>query len=129
MGRVYQVVVLALLLIYSGAPGFASELCSPSSPAHAHACCAAHEQDPGKCATGVVISGESSCCKVAPAEPAPSMPLFLNDNSLDGAYVLQATSALAAILTAPQLVAGRSSPRLAKLVHSPVHAVLCTFLV
>jgi hypothetical protein len=130
MGRLSKVVLLSLLLILSGVPGAASLLCAQPMKSHAHACCMAHQQIAGShCAPSSVQSGNPSCCKVAPINSTPVQNLVLSGSSSDGAVVFQALSGMAGDVPAPILLLGRSEPQSAKLQHSPVHALLCTFLV
>jgi hypothetical protein len=53
----------------------------------------------------------------------------LSSGSSDSAIVLRPISDIAGELPASILFSGRSSPQSEKLRHSPVHALLCTFLV
>ena len=131
MGRLSKVVLLAVLLIIAGFPGASSLFCSQPSGSHGHACCMAHEQaNAAHCtATSLAVSGTASCCKMAPIESTPIQPSLLSSVSHDRAYDLQATSDIAGALRAPALLLRRGSPLLTKLQHSPVHALLCTFLV
>jgi hypothetical protein len=130
MGRLSKVVLLSLLLILSGVPGAASLLCAQPMKSHAHACCMAHRQIAGShCAPSSVQSRNPSCCKVAPINSTPVQNLVLSGGSSDGAVVMRALSGMTGDVPAPILLLGRGSPRLAKLQHSPVHALLCTFLV
>jgi hypothetical protein len=77
----------------------------------------------------LAVSVTRSCCKIAPIESTPIQPILLSGVSNDNANGLQATSDIADALPAPVLLSRRGSPRLTKLQHSPVHALLCTFLV
>jgi hypothetical protein len=131
MGRLSKVVLLSLLLILSGVPSTASLLCAQPMKSHAHACCMAHEHvNAAHCgASSAVVSGTPSCCKVAPIDSTPVQPLLLSGVSQDSTYGLHAISDIARMLPVPILLSGRGSPRSAKLQHSPVHALLCTFLV
>jgi hypothetical protein len=131
MGRLSKVVLLSLLLILAGVQGTASLLCAQPMISHAHACCMSHELvNPSHCgAASAAVLESPACCKVAPIESAPFQPLVLPGVSQDSAYGLHAISDIAGMLPAPTLFSGRGSPRLAKLQHSPVHALLCTFLV
>jgi hypothetical protein len=131
MGRLSKVVLLAVLLIIAGFPGAASLLCAQPSGPHGHACCMAHEQaNASHCAaSSLAVSGTPSCCKMAPIESTPIQPILLSGVSHDSAYGLQATSEIAGALPAPALLLRRGFPLLTKLQHSPVHALLCTFLV
>ena len=72
-------------------------------------------------------SGTPSCCKAAPINSAPVQSLTSVSN--DGAVVLRATNDIAGDFPASILSSGANSPRLEKLQHSSVHALLCTFLV
>ena len=130
MGRLSKVVLLTLLLILSGVPGAASLLCAQPIKSHAHACCRPHQQTAGShCAPSSVQSENLSCCKVAPSNSTPVQNLVLSGGSRDGAVVVRALSGMAGDVSAPILRLGRGSPRSAKLQHTPVHALLCTFLV
>ena len=130
MGRLSKVVLLSLLLILSGVPGAASLLCAQPIKSHAHACCRGHERAAAShCGAASVQSGNPSCCQVAPINSTPVQNLLLSGNSNDGAQVFRALSGMAGDIPASILFSGRGSPRLAKLQHSPVHALLCTFLV
>jgi hypothetical protein len=131
MGRLSKVVVLSLLLILAGVPGAAPLLCAQPMNSHAHACCRSHEQvNASHCgAPSAAMSASPLCCKVAPIDSTPVQPLLLPGVSQDSAYGLHAISDVAWVLPAPILLSGRGSPRLAKLQHPPVHALLCTFLV
>src|ERR1035437_848297 len=130
MGRISKVVLLALLLIFSGVPGIAPLLCAQPLASHAHSCCAAHKRtSSANFGSAATLSDNPPCCNVAPARSMPIQPLLLLTGSHDGEYGLQAASDLAVALPAPILLSGRGSPRSAKLLHSPVQAVLCTFLV
>lgn len=130
MGRLSKVVLLSLLLILAGVPGTASLLCVQPMKSHAHACCMGHEQvNASHSAEASVLSGSHFCCKMAPIDSGPAQNLLVSSSSNDGAVVLHAISDIVGDLPALILVSGRGSPRLAKLQHSPVHALLCTFLV
>lgn len=131
MGRLSKVVLLAVLLIIAGFPGATSLLCAQPSGPQGHACCMAHEQaNASHCAApSSALSGTPSCCKIAPIESTPIQPILLSGLSQDSAYGLQATTVIAGALPAPALLLRRGSPHLTKLQHSPVHALLCTFLV
>lgn len=131
MGRLSKVVLLAVLLIIAGFPGATSLFCAQRSGSHGHACCMAHEQaNASHCAAfSLALSGTASCCKVAPIESTPIQPILLSGVSNDSANGLHATSDIAGALPAPALLWRRGSPLLTKLQHSPVHALLCTFLV
>ena len=76
-----------------------------------------------------VLAGNSPCCKVAPAQSIPIQPLLLLSGSHDGEYGLQATSDMSMALPAPNLRSSRGSPQSVKLLRSPVHALLCSFLI
>ena len=131
MGRLSKVVQLAVLLIIAGFPGATSLFCAQSSGSHGHACCMAHEQANAlHCATSsLAVSGTPSCCKIAPIKSTPIQPILLSGLSHNSGYGLQATSDIAGALPAPALLLRRGSPLLTKLQHSPVHALLCSFLV
>ena len=131
MGRLSKVVLLAVLLILAGFPGAMSLFCAQPSGSHGHACCVAHEQaNASPCgASTLAVSGAPSCCKVAPIESTAVLPIQILGSSHDRTYVLRATNEIAALIPAPLLSSGRGSPRTAPLQHSPVHALLCTFLV
>jgi hypothetical protein len=131
MGRLSKVVLLSLLLILSGVPGATSLLCAQPMKSHAHACCRGHERvNALHCgASSAAVSGTPSCCKVAPVDSTPVQPLLLSGVSQDSTYGLHAISDIAEVFPVSILLSGRGSPRSAKLQHSPVHALLCTFLV
>ena len=131
MGRLSKVVLLAVLLIIAGYPGAASLFCAQPPGSHGHACCIAHEQAnaPHCAASSLAVPGTPSCCKIAPIESTPIQPILLSGVSHDSAYGLHATSDIAGALLAPALLLHRGSPLLMKLQHSPVHTLLCTFLV
>jgi len=131
MGRLLKVVVLAVLLIVAGFPGTASLFCAQPSGSHSHACCMAHEQaSVSHCAaSSLAVPATPSCCKVAPIESMPVQPMLLPGVSQDSAYGLHPASELAGALPVPALLLRRGVPLLTKLQHSPVHALLCTFLV
>jgi len=131
MGRLSKVVLFSLLLILAGVQGTASPLCAQPMQSRAHACCRSHQHvNASHCgATSAAVSATPACCKVAPIESTPFQPLVLPGGSQDSAYGLHAISDIAGVLPAPFLFSGRGSSRLAKLQHSPVHALLCTFLV
>jgi hypothetical protein len=130
MKALIKAALLSLLLIMAGVPGIARQLCAESSGSHAHACCAAHEQVTGS--QGGATSMQStnpSCCKVAPVNSTPLQNLLSSSVSNDGVVASSAVSDLAGEIPALILLSGRGSPGMAKLQHSPVHALLCTFLV
>ena len=131
MGRLSKVVLLAVLLIIAGFPGATSLFCAQPSGSHGHACCMAHEQaNASHCAaSSLAVSGTPSCCKIAPIDSTSIQPILLSGVSQDSASGLQATSDIAGALPAPALLLRRGSPLSTKLQHSPVHALLCTFLV
>jgi hypothetical protein len=130
MGRLSKVVLLALLLMFAGLQEITPHLCAQPLASHTHPCCAAHQQATAmRCGTASTQSGNPSCCKVSPIESMPALPILNPGGAHDGAYVLRATSDIAGMLPAPILLSGRGSPRLVKLQNSPVHALLCTFLV
>jgi hypothetical protein len=130
MGRLSKVVVLALLLIFAGVQDLTPHLCAQPLACHAHPCCAAHQQASGMgCGTDSTVSGNPSCCKVSPVESVPALPILNPGNSQQGAYILRATSDVSGLLSAPILLPDRGFPRSVKLQNSPVHALLCTFLV
>lgn len=74
-------------------------------------------------------STNPSCCKVAPVNSTPLQNLLSSSVSNDGVVASSAVSDLAGEIPALILLSGRGSPGMAKLQHSPVHALLCTFLV
>jgi len=130
MGRFSKVVLLSLLLILAGVQSTASLLCAQPVKSHAHACCMGQGQvNASHGGEASVQLGNHSCCKMAPFNPAPAQNLLLSSDTNDGVVVLHAISDIAGDRSASILVSGRSSPRQAKLQHSPVQALLCTFLV
>jgi len=70
-----------------------------------------------------------SCCKIAPTDTAPTQNPLLSGGAGSSTPAIRATNDLARDLPSAVLLIGRGSPRSAKLQHSPVHALLCTFLV
>jgi hypothetical protein len=131
MGRLSKFVLLAVLLIIAGFPGATPLFCAQPSGSHGHACCMAHEQAKASlcAASSLAVSGTTSCCKIAPIESTPIQPILLSGLSQDRVYGLNVTSDIAGTLSAPVQRLGRGSPLSTKLQHSPVHALLCTFLV
>jgi hypothetical protein len=130
MGRLSNVVLLSLLLILSGVPGATSLLCAQPMKAHAHACCKGHERvNAAHCGAASVRLGSPCCCKMAPVNSAPAQNLPASNGSNDGTVILGAISDIAGDIPASSLFSDRGSPQVAKLQHSPVHALLCTFLV
>ena len=130
VGRLAKVVLLSLLLILAGVQGSTSLLCAQPMNSHAHACCMALEQAADShCGTSSVQSGNPSCCKGSPFKSTAAQNFLPSSGSNDGVVVLSEMSDIAGNVPTAILSPDRSSPRLAKLQHSPVHALLCTFLV
>jgi hypothetical protein len=131
MKALNKAAVLSLLLIMAGVPGIARQLCAESSGWHGHACCMAHEQgNAAHCtAFSLAVSGSAGCCKLAPIESTAAQPILFSAFSNDRAYGQHATSDIAVALAAPALPLRQGIPLLMKLQHSPVQALLCTFLV
>jgi hypothetical protein len=127
MGLLSKVVLLSLLLIIAGVPGITPHLCSQPLASHSHGCCASHQRS-ASCMTATTQSVNPSCCKVAPIESMLAKDLSLSGPS-DAVHGLQATIDIAGMLPAPVLLSGRGSSRSAKSLRSPVHALLCSFLI
>lgn len=130
MGRLSKVVLLALLLVIAGVPSTAACLCAQPLGSGAPACCAAHPQgSTARCGMTSTLSGNLSCCKVAPVELTPALPTTIPVSSHDGAYQLHAIRGEVLPIPVSLLSSDTGSPHLAKKLHSPVQALLCTFLV
>ena len=127
MGLLSKAVVLSLLLIIAGVPGITPHLCAQPLTSSSHDCCAAHSHA-ASCKTASTLSVNPSCCRVAPIESMPAKDLSLSDPSAT-ACGLPPTSQIAGILPAPVLISDHGFSRSAKVLHSPVHALLCSFLI
>ena len=130
MGRLYKVVPLLLLLILAGVPGIASPLCAQTVKSHAHACCMGQEQvAESHCGMASMQSGNPCNCKVAPIDSAPGPSTPLSSGANDGTVTFRVVSDIAGNPLASIYLSGSNSPQSGKLQHSPLHALLCTFLV
>src|SRR6266700_171158 len=130
MAALSKAVLLSLLLILAGVQGNVSRLCAEFSGSHAHTCCIAHEHVSAATSGAPTTSlGSPSCCKVAPDQPGPIQAILLSTGSHHGSYQLDVNRVEVLPIQVPALGKDAGSPRLTKLLHSPVHAVLCTFLV
>jgi hypothetical protein len=130
MAALSKAVLLSLLLVFAGVQGNVSQLCAERSGSHAHACCKAHEQVSTANREAPATSlGSLSCCKVAPDEPVAPQAIVLSTGSHHGSYQLDVNRVETLRVQLPTSGKDSGSPRLKKLLHSPVHAVLCTFLV
>lgn len=131
MGRLSKSVFLVVLLLLAGASGLASPLCAMSSGSHTHACCMGHDQQMAAlCGTTGTLSGDSSCgCKVGPFGLVTTPSILPSIRAHDGTYRTQATNAVTLDLPLLTIRSNRGSPHFVNLRHSPVHALLCTFLV
>jgi hypothetical protein len=128
MAALSKAVLLSLLLILVGVQGNVSQLCAERSGSHAHACCKAHEQVSAANREAPSL-GSPTCCKVAPEEPVAPQAIVLSTGSHHGSYQLDVNRVETLRVQVPTSGKDSGSPRLKKLLHSPVHAVLCTFLV
>jgi hypothetical protein len=129
MGRLSKAVLLALLLIFAGVPDIAPHLCAQPMASHAHSCCAPQQASATDCVKAATLSATPSCCKVVPIESVPIQPIGLPGAWQQGALGLCTTSAIFQLISPAMVFSGRGSPQSAKLLHPPVHALLCTFLV
>jgi hypothetical protein len=131
MGRLSKSAFLVVLLLLAGVPGYASRLCDMPSSSHAHYCCMGHDQQtaPLSGATNTASWGSSCCCKVVPLGSVTISSSSPSVRSYEGTHGAQATNAVALDLPLPTIRSNRGSPHSVKLRHSPVHALLCTFLV
>ncbi len=130
MGRLSKSVFLVILLLLSGISGSATHLCAMSSGSHAHSCCMGHAtQDASLYGMAHTQSADATCCTNVPSG-SMTVPTVLPTGGIhDEMYGTQVLISA----TMDQHVAtgrlNRGAPHLAELRHSPIHALLCTFLV
>jgi hypothetical protein len=131
MGRLSKSAFLLVLLLLAGVPGYASCLCAMPSSSHAHDCCLGHDQQAASLSgtTNTASLDSSCCCKVVPLGSLTTTSLSPSVRSYEGTHGTQATNAVALYLPLPTIRSNSGSPHSVKLRHSPVHALLCTFLV
>jgi hypothetical protein len=130
MGRLSKVVLLSLLLILAGVPGTASPLCAQSANSHVHACCMGQEPVAESHCGMASMQSENPCnCKVAPTESAPVPNTPLSSGANDGTVAFRVVSDIAGNPLASIIFTDSNSPHMGKLQNSPLHALLCTFLV
>jgi hypothetical protein len=129
MTALSKAVLLSFLLILVGVQGNMSQLCAESSGSHTPACCMTYEQVSASTEAPTTSLASPSCCKIASDQPGPIQAILLSTGSHHGSYQLDANRVETLPIQVPVLGKDAGSPRLAKLMHSPVHAVLCTFLV
>jgi hypothetical protein len=130
MGRFFKVVLLTLLLIRAGVPGTASPLCAQSTKAPAHACCMGHDQAAAsECGSASMQSDNLCNCESSQTDSAPLQNMPTSSSSYDSTFVLKEVFDIAGNFNTPLLASTNDSQQLEKLQHSPLHALLCTFLV
>ena len=131
MGRLSKSVFLVVLLLLAGVPGYASRFCAMPSGSHMHDCCMGQDQQTSSFSgtTNTASWDSSCCCKVVPLGSVTTTSMPTSDPSDDVTFAHLAMSAMALDPPVSSIRSNRGSPYSVKLRHSPVHAILCTFLV
>lgn len=130
MGRFSKVALLTLLLLVAGVPGTASLLCAQSAKAPAHTCCMEHEQAAGsECGSAAMQSDNLCNCQVSSTGSAPFQNFPTSSPSYDSTFVLKQVNDIAGNFSTSRVASTSDSQQSEKLQHSPLHALLCTFLV
>jgi hypothetical protein len=130
MAQTLKVVLLSLLLIFTGVAGAAQLVCTaPTGMQAHHACCMHHGADMGKSQTRVSQDGVPSCCKVKPVVPNPMQTVFSSSSST--LVVDELTAATIAATIPPFVLHNRErlTGHLSKDLNSPTRAALCSFLI
>jgi len=131
MGRLSKSVFLVALLLLAGVPGYASRFCAMPSGSHEHDCCMGQGQQTASLSgtTNTASWDLSCCCKVVPLGSVTTISISTSERSDDVTYAHLAMGVVTLDPPVSTIRPNRGSPHLVKLRHSPVHALLCTFLV